>query len=385
MYTLDIFTLEQNQSKKGDSVTLKSAAVPVQALCLMFSCENFPYKPPEFVAPKVPPPPNAFVPKDSITKFVGNPNATVKLAYTLTSTGSSQTVYFVNFNDSVVEPREIKKDNTRSDWDAWCPILSPNGALVTYYLRSGTQAELYCQALDTGATPILIGSGSEPHFYKDNQGLYITYTDANGIMLIGTSTTLTGYHTYKQRVDPATGQTIGSPALIASYPFYCGMSTNGTYICTGYSSAYIYNCSTSLFFAINPGQQTCNPSMTPDSVFTGRMMFLNIGGHEQLNQLPPEDTGKVGQHKFVFIADTNNTYITGFDITMLPAYASGEWQCPKWTNIPDVFCVLATKSSLTYDCFLVSISTGHTLLLNVKPALLQFQSSSKPYVYIGGN
>ncbi len=373
---------------------IKAVLALILGVCtaIIFSCENFPYKPSEFIAPIVAPPPNAFVTNDSLHAFLGSAHAVVKLAYTLIPTGGSQTVYFVDFDDSVVAPRELKKDEARADWDAWCPIISPDGGLVTYYVRSGTQAAVYCQPLDTAAPPILIGiPGSEPHFYRDNVGsLFITYTDANGIMLEGTSATLTGYHTYKQQVDPTTGQKIGSPTVVATYPFYGGMSQDGKYICTGYSSAYVYNCLTSTFFAVNPGQQTCNPSMTPDSILTGRMMFLNIGGYEQLNKMPPEDTGKVGEHKFVFIADTSNNYVNGFNLAaLLPSYAAGEWQCPKWTNVPDYFCVLAAQSTsgttVVYDCFLVSISSGKTLLLNARPDLLQFESSSKPFVYIGGN
>ncbi len=394
MYKLDIFSSKSKMEQKGESVTMKGALAliaPVVCVLVILSCDNFPYKPSEFIVPKVAPPPNAFVAKDSLAGFVGGAAKTVKLAYTLTPTGGSQTVYFVNFGDSVVAPKELRKDNARSDWDAWCPIISPNGALVTYYLRSGTQAAAYCQPLDTAAAPVPVGAGSEPHFYKDGLGnLFVTYTDANGIMLDGTSATLTGYHTYKQKVDPATGQKMGPPDTVASYPFYGGMSWNGNYICTGYSSAYIYNCVKGTFFAVNPGQQTCNPSMTPDSILTGRMMFLNIGGHEQLNQLPPGDTGRVGEHKFVFVADTNNNYVYGFELaSMLPAYSAGEWQCPKWTNVPDFFCALAAKSTngskVVYDCILVSISSKRMLLLNARPDLLQFESSSKPYVYIGGN
>jgi hypothetical protein len=378
---------------------MKTTLALMSVLCaslILISCENFPYKPQQFIAPKLPPPVNAFVSKDTLAAFLGISNPKVKFVYTLVPTASSQTVYFVDFSDSAIAPKELKKDPARADWDAYTPIISPDGALVTYYLISGAHAAVYCQPLDSGAQAILIADpGSEPHFYKDNQGsLFVTYNDTNGLPLDGTPSSITGYHTYKQQVDPVSGQKIGSPAVIADFPFYGGMSKDGQYICTAYDNAYIYNLTTKNFFGINTPNplphQTCNPSMTPDSLHTGQMMFLNIGGLENLNQLPAGLAVKVLEHEVVFIADTNNNYVNGFKIeTVLPAYSSGEWQCPKWTNKPDFFCALATKSktsaTIVYDCFLVSISTGKTLLLNTKSNLLQFDSASKPYVFIGGN
>ena len=381
--------------------TLQKSPYNSALVCLLvllsLSCTNWPYKPNEFFPPKLPPAPNAFVSKDSLYAFTGTGTRDVKFAYTLTPTGGSKTIYFADFNDSIVLPKELKKPVDKLGWDANCPIISPDGKLITYYLASGTtQVAVYCQPLDTNAAPTTaIGDpGSEPHFFKDSQGnLFITYNDATGTQL-SNDTTLTGYHTYKQKIDPVTGQKIGTNAILADFPFYGGMSVDGNYICTGYSTAYIYNLLTHKFFAINAPNQTCNPSMTPDSIVTGRMMFLNFGGHEKLNNLPPEDTGKVGEHQIIFIADTNNNYTNGFNLAIsLPSYFSndGEWQCPKWTNVPDFFCALATngidiskQGGLLYNCYLISTSSKKMLMLN-KPALLQFESSSKPYVYIGVN
>jgi hypothetical protein len=99
-------------------------------------------------------------------------------------------------------------------------------------------------------------------------------------------------------------------------------------------------------------------------------------------------TTNLGEHKYVLMADTGNNLVNNFNVAqVLPAYGSGEWQCPKWTNKPNFFCSLATKTlsgnTIVYDCFIVSISTGKALLLNARPDLLQFNGTSKPYVYIG--
>ena len=170
------------------------------------------------------------------------------------------------------------------------------------------------------------------------------------------------------------------------------MSTDGNYICTGYERAYIYNISSQHLFSVNGSKQTCNPSMTPDTQHTGQMMFLNIGGIQAMDTMPVSMQGvSLKEHKFIFIADTNNNYINSFNIVdMVPgmAGASGcEWQCPKWSNVPDFFCALTSPTGLDpWDCYLISISNSSTTLLKLnKSSLLSFDGTSKPYVHIGGN
>jgi hypothetical protein len=376
---------------------MKAILAVTSAFCaflFLASCENCPYKPVEFTAPLPPPPPNAFVSIDSLSTFVGSHN--VKLAYTKSIPGGNQVLYFADFNDSAVAPQVVKKPAGLQDWSANCPIISPDGNLVAYYLTdpsNSKHAAAYCQKLDANSEPNLIDDpGSDPHFYKDNHNhLYITYADTTD-KLDATHSSLRTRHTYEVQIDTATGQKIGTKDSIAPFPFYGGMSYDGKYICTGFSNAYIFNTVSQNFFSINPPLsspiQTCNPSMTPDSFLIGRMMFLNIGGVQNMKNMPASITQGVPEHQYVFVADTDNTLISSFSLVeVLPSYSSGEWQCPKWTNVTGYFCALATKSSSVsvpvYDCFIVSMSTKKTLLLNLRPDLLQFNGTSKPYVFIG--
>lgn len=369
-------------------------AIVVSVLaCLAFlSCSDWIYKPSQFLTPVPPPPPNAFVSKDSLSAFVGTQN--VKLAYTKVIVGGTQLLYFVDFNDSSVTPKLLKKPSDKPDWAAWCPIISPDGNLVTYYLVDPSNikhAAAYCQKLDTSAVPNFIDDpGSDPHFFNDfNNNLYITYADTTD-EVDATYSMLTTKHTYRVQISASTGAKTGTKDSIARFPFYGGVSHDGTYICTGYINAYIFNISTQTFFSVNTGKQTCNPSTTPDSLLTGRMMFLNIGGIQNLNNMGALTVTNLPEHQYVLIADTANNLVNSFNVgQILPDYASGEWQCPKWSNISNFFCALATKSTsgqnIVYDCFIVSIAPAtRALLLNVKPDLLQFNSTSKPYVYIGG-
>lgn len=374
---------------------MKSILALILSICaslLLVFCENWPYKPNQFIAPVPPPPENAFVSKDSLSAFVGTLN--VKLAYTKSIPGGNQLLYFVDFRDSLVAPKLLKKPGGKQDWSANCPILSPDGKLVAYYLTdplNSKHAVAYCQKLDTNAEPNLIDDpGSDPHFYKDNQNLYIIYTDTTD-KLDATYSDLKTRHTYKVQIDTATGQLKpGIKDTIAAFPFCGGMSYDGKYICTGYANAYIFNTVSKNFFSINPGKQTCNPSMTPDTQHTGQMMFLNIGDVQAMNSMPASMQGvTLKEHKFIFIADTNNNYVNSFSITdMVPgmAGASGcEWQCPKWSNVTDFFCALTSPTgSEAWDCYIISISNKALLKLN-KSSLLSFDGASKPCVHIGGN
>jgi hypothetical protein len=372
---------------------IKTTLALMSVLCAsltMVSCENFPYKPQQFTAPIPPAPPNAFVSKDSLSAFVGTSN--VKITYTKMIAGGTQLAYFVDFSDSLVTPKLLNRPSDKQDWTVWCPIISPDGALVAYFLvdpNNSKHAAAYCQKLDTSAIPNLIDDpGSDPHFYMDSQNHeYIIYADTTDIMHADYST-LTTKHTYKVQIDAATGQKTGTRTSIVPYPFYGGISPDGKYVCTGYANAYLYNSVSQKFFTVNPNVQTCNPSISPDTSHQGLLMFLNIGGPQSINNMGTLSAANLGEHKYVLTADTGNNLVNAFNVAqVLPDYASGEWQCPKWTNAPDFFCSLATKSlsgnTIVYDCFIVSISSGKALLLNVKPELLQFNGTSKPYVYIG--
>jgi hypothetical protein len=375
--------------------TTLALILSVCAFLMAVSCGNFPYKPAQFIAPIPPPPPNAFVSKDSLAAFVGTHN--VKFAYTKTIVGGSRLLYFVDFNDSIVTPKLLKRPSGKQDWSANCPIISPDGKLVTYYVldpMNSRHAAAYCQKLDTAAEPNLIDDpGSDPHFFQENTSLFITYADTTDKILT-VYDSLKTRNTYQVQINAVTGEKTGVRTSIAPFPFYGGKSYDGKYLCTGYANAYIFNTISKSYFAINPPLtipiQTCNPSMTPDSIKTGQMMFLNIGGKQNMKNMPASIANGVGEHQYVFVADTDNALVGSFSVVeILPDYSTGEWQCPKWTNVTGYFCALATKAPNAkvpvYDCFIVSNSaTKKALLLNVKPELLQFNSDSKPYVFIGG-
>jgi hypothetical protein len=350
-------------------------------LFLFTSCDlNFPYKPQRFVTPLPPAPKNGFVSKSELANFT---NATTfKFAYTLDINGV-RNVFYVDFSDSPYVPKKLKKPAGRENWNADSPIFSYDGNLITYFLNYEKQFASYVQTLDTSSEPVLIAdNSSEPHFYKDeNNNLFIIYADTGG-KLDNQLEYITNKGTYKQQIDPISGQKIGNPVQIANKPFFGGISKDGKYLCTAYSNAYIYEINTQTLFSINTGKQTCNPSISPDLVFSDRMMFLNINGPQNLKN-DPYGGKPIAQHKVIFIVDKSNTVVNSFDVDSVFSSQRTEWQDPEYTNHPDFFCALAKDNADGWDAFLICISKKTALMINNLQEI-RLNETSTPYMYIGG-
>jgi hypothetical protein len=364
---------------------MKRLWFPLQflVLCQLFmSCDgNWPYKPSRFIPPVPAPPKQGFISRDSLAQFCGSSNVT--MVYNLTIQGvMTQTIYFVHFADANAAPARLKKPSNRESWQAESPNLSPDGKLVTYYMYSGSQCAAYTQRLDTAAVPVLVADpGSDPHFYSDGQGkLFVTYSDTTGA-LVGLLSAINTRATFKQQVDEVTGTLIGSPIKIAKVPLYGGLSKDGKYLCSGYFFAYIYGVDNDSLYQINPGLQTCNPSISPDALHPDRMMFLNFQGPQNINN-DPYGAKPIGAHKAIFIVDKTNTAISYYDVNEILGPAKDEWQDPRWSNNPGFFSALASENE-EWDIYLVNSSTKKTLRLNI-PSQLRVNSTSTPYVFIPG-
>jgi hypothetical protein len=293
----------------------------------------------------------------------------------------TQTIYYVHLSDPDATPVKLKKPAGREGWNAWSPMPSPDGKLVTYHLSSPQgKVAAYIQRLDSLALPLLIAEpGDDPHFYKDKVGkLFVTYTDTTD--LLHNLKSITKRATYMKQVDTASGQVIDSIGKIANNPFYGGISRDGRYICTAYADAYIYDRTDSSYHPIDSGLQTCNPSISTDSILTDRMMFLNFAGVQNLNS-NPYGNASVGIHQAVFIVDKSNSVVSAFDLNTILGASKGEWQCPEWSNNPDYFAALASDAG-NYDIYLVKISTKKALRINTDN--FRVNSSSTPYIFIAG-
>jgi hypothetical protein len=212
--------------------------------------------------------------------------------------------------------------------------------------------------LDTASSPVLIdANGTEPHWWKDNTGLYVIYS--NVMMVSGDLKKGIG-QTFKQKVDLAGEGALSGPAeVIAPYPMNGGLSVDGQYLCTGYTITAFYSILGSSLIKINEGFQTCNPSSDPDTAQSGWMMFLNFQGKQNMNN-PFIGTADypdsfVGQHAILYIVDHTNTVRDYVALGQLNAAYGGyiEWQDPEWSNDPRFAAALGVINDAQADGIIV--------------------------------
>ena len=354
------------------------------ASIFLFSC-NFPYQPKQFVLPEIP---SFFIAADSITSFTNSAN--VKIAYTLNE--GSRFVYYIDFRQPSPAPVRLKKPVGKETVNGDSPLISPDGRFVTYYLTHGADLQgAYLQKLDPSSEPVLIAAnGTEPHWWKDSSGqLYVLYSN----QLMSTTMVKGDYATYRQKVSlDGNGALVGSSEQIAPYAMNGGMSANGRYLCTGYKNAAMYDLSDSLLISLNTGIQTCNPSIDPDTTHPNYMMFLNIGGAQNLNNpfLGNSDfpSPQIGQHAMIFIVDSKNTVIDYIPLTLLASnYGSyDEWQDPEWSNNSRFAMALGVLNESDADAVIIkNIGNGAVAkkVLRITPGKLKLNVTSTPYIWIG--
>lgn len=356
---------------------------------LLCSCK-YPFQPSQFVLP----PPNFIFPsKSGIQNFVGSAN--VKLAFTLTTTVSN--VYFLdynNYNDSAFLPQQLKKPKGMESFNCARSRISPDGLFVAYYLAAGTTTYgAYIQRLDTAATPVLVDAGgAEPHWWQDNTGVYIIYSNVILVPSIGGVSTNIG-QTFKRKVDlTGNGAVSGTATVIAPYPMNGGLSADGQYLCTGYMSAAFYNLSDSTLVPINLGRQTCNPSIDPDTAHTGWMMFLNFGGVQTMNNpfIGASDypDSLIVDHSVLFIVDYTNTVRDYVALSLLNKAYGGysEWQTPEWSNNPQFAAALGVINDNQADGIIIKNIGNHMATKTFLKFTLgkgKLNVESRPYIWIG--
>ena len=354
----------------------------------VFSC-NFPYQPKQFILPAIPSP---FISPDSITAFIGTSN--VKIAYTLNE--DSRWIYYIDFNQPSSLPVKLKKPVGKEKVGGDSPLISPDGAFVVYYLTHGNDLQgAYMQRLDGAATPVLVAdNGAEPHWWTDSTGqLYVLYS--NQLMSVLSTTLVPGeYATYRQKVSlSGDGSLIGAPEKIAPYSMNGGISKNGRYLCTGYQNAAFYDLAGGVLIPINPGVQTCNPSIDPDTAHPDVMMFLNIGKVPQNLTNPflgnaDFPSPLINEHQMIFIVNSANTVVDYVSLGLLTAKygAYQEWQDPEWSNNPRFAAALGVIDDATADGVIVKgIGDANTPkeILNITPGKFKLNPTSTPYVWIG--
>jgi hypothetical protein len=346
---------------------------------LLSSC-NFPYQPKQFVLPEIQ---SSFISGDSLQAFAGTLN--VKIAFTLNE--GSRFVYFVDFNQPAPVAVKLKKPAGKESLSGDSPLISPDGLFVSYFLTHGADIQgAYFQKLNSTAEPVLVSAnGTEPHWWKDSLGqTYIIYSD----QLLSSALVSGANFTYRQKVSLDGNASLTGPAeRIAPYAMNGGMSANGRFLCTGYKNAAFYDMSDSLLHPINEGVQTCNPSIDPDTSQMGIMMFLNIGGKQNLKNFD-FPSPLVDEHSMLFIVNTENSLIDYVPLSLAKAkyYPYTEWQDPEWSNIPRFAVALGVINDANADLIIIkgiADKSAAKEILNVTPGKFKLNATSTPCLWIG--
>ena len=123
---------------------------------------------------------------------------------------------------------------------------------------------------------------------------------------------------------------------------------------------------TSKVYSLIGQKQTCNPSISQDTVnFGGCMMWLNFSGDLPV-EVAPEVTGfdkKATQHDRITITDTGNVVRWFLPIKSI-ATESEEFQDPEWSTHPSyIDFLVSSEYKSKWSCFAVNLPTKDTLRL----------------------
>lgn len=351
----------------------------VVAAALLTCDYSLPYRPGQFVPPTLSVP---IASRDMVRDFLKKTDYRFKFAFTRKS---DQSIYIVDFSGSP-SPRVYRfVSNGQPD----SPLFSPDGQWITWFVRlSATTQKVYVRSISDGSAAVEIAAqGTDPHFWEDSlKNLFVVYSDKYQVSL-NELPAIQGYATYRQKVDPATGQKSGSREVLAEKPFNGGLSEDGRYLCTGYSDGALYDLVERRLHRINydaasGGMQICNPSIAPDSAHRDWMLFLPFAGTQKLDFSEVEAVlGMIRMHEYLFVVDKENkvrwqrTYPAGYH----------QWQDPEWTNdfnyIVALAKVTANESDTRHDCFLIRQSDHAVLRLTTDE--FRLDDSATPAFWIG--
>jgi hypothetical protein len=135
-------------------------------------------------------------------------------------------------------------------------------------------------------------------------------------------------------------------------------------------------------FSVNPQCQICNPSIAPEGVFSGCMLWLNFGG--DLNVKVPAtmtgyatDRANVRQHDRLTISDTTNT--VRWYIMRDALGISGQIQDPEWSTDKDyVICLGDDKNNNRWSGHIIRLSDN----AHLKVSDDNMEETSTPHLWI---
>lgn len=134
---------------------------------------------------------------------------------------------------------------------------------------------------------------------------------------------------------------------------------------------------TGYLYKVNPGTQTCNPSISQSPAFPACMLWL---GFNTLSVIVPDTMpgfdAKVELHDRLTIVDTSNTvrwFLMRSDIQ-----PNGEMQCPEWSTHPDYVACLIGNLTQPYSGYAIRVSDKKFLKIGEK----RLEEFSTPHFWL---
>jgi uncharacterized protein (TIGR02171 family) len=292
-------------------------------------------------------------------------------------TGENRTLCVVDFSSTFPFVKEYTDDK-----NVYMPTISPDGRYVAYCSRneglSGT-SKVTIRSLDSLGSPMVnldADSAYIPHWWvnRTSGDTCIIYTNS---AIVNSSSLWKSTKTYRQKISG--GKPSGVPEeLIADGSYHDGISADGRYIVTAYSSLMMRKLETGeerqLFLSpyngkdANGSTQVCNTSMAPDT--TGRCLFLDFGysGTSTLTG------GSYGIHQYMFVSDFTDSVL---NVLRCPS-DEDSWDFPKWTNQPQ-FAISCCQNSAaqTHAIYVVDLKNQSY------KSIITGVEVQQPYLWIG--
>ncbi len=135
---------------------------------------------------------------------------------------------------------------------------------------------------------------------------------------------------------------------------------------------------TGVIYKVNTGQQTCNPSMSPNALYPGCLLWL---GFSSLNVSVPDsqngyDVSSVKLHDRLTVTDTNNA--VRWYIMLDQVGSGGEFQGPEWSTHPDYIASLIGIKNRPYDGYVIRLSDKES----VRFCAQQLNEFSYPHIWL---
>jgi uncharacterized protein (TIGR02171 family) len=314
----------------------------------------------------------------SVKSFLGT--TTAKIVF-VNVTKNVRTLCYTDFSKAYPVIQEVKDIQT-----VYAPTISPDGKYVAFCTRSNFgstgQSITYIRKLDSLVLPpirLISDSAFAPRWWVDpaSNDTFLIYTNST---IDNTSALWSNTQTFMVKI--VSGKSAGTPQAIAiNGSYHDGRSQNGQYIVTGYRQLIMYDMfgkkTQQLFTYPENGKsgdgstQACNVSISQDSVFQDRCLFLDFGA--------PTGSSLVGSaygmHEYLFMSGFSGKVNAWYK------YPDGEsaWDNPEWSNVGQFAIACGSNSSgEPHALYLMD------LLGSLNALIAQGQDIENPCLWING-